>query len=97
MGFSTKVNEKEVICTYAMDGLQTQERKVPNLIIFSWFVIILVIPVYWKWNTPSCCSWVYTSPCVMTDVKSNFNIYVCIYIYMPRKTLSVLKAQCQLS
>ena len=26
MGFSTKVNEKEVICTYAMDGLQTQEK-----------------------------------------------------------------------
>ena len=80
MGFSTKENEKEVICTHAMDGLQIQERKVPNSTIFSWFVIILVIPVYWKWNTPSCCSWAYTSPCVTTDVKSNLT-YMYVYIY----------------
>lgn len=79
MGFSTKENEKEVISTYAMDGLQIQERKVPNATIFSWFVIILAIPVYWKWNTPSCCSWAYTS--------SNFT-YMYVYICPSKLCLS---------
>ena len=82
MGFSTKENEKEVICTHAMDGLQIQERKVPNSTIFSWFVIILVIPVYWN-GTPQVVAHGHIHRHVLRLMLSQIS-HICMYIYMPR-------------